>query len=151
MSIIDDVFTKVSILALEDWGLALVEPIDVEPEIFPPGEPIYRGATQFKGVMSGTLTVLCCRLFLEKICRNLLGLDEGEDVSNESCEDTLTELVNVFCGNFLTEAYGDDVVFELIFPKVEIATKEQVAQFFESRLIHCFLADDEPIALALGA
>ncbi len=151
MGIVNDVFNKVSVLALEDWGLALVESIDVAPDIFPEDQIIYCGTTQFKGVMTGNLTVLCCRPFLENICRNLLGLPFDEDVSKENCEDTLTELVNVFCGNFLTEAYGDDVVFELVFPSVEIATPERLKQFFSSRLVHCFLADDEPVALALGS
>lgn len=149
MSIVNDVFNKISILALEDWGLAMVEPLETSPQVFPLGQPIYRGCTRFKGIMGGTLTVLCCQPFLENICRNLLGMDYSEEVTPENCRDTLTELVNVFCGNFLTEAYGDDIVFELVFPSVDMATPEQLDAFFKSRLVHCFLADNEPVALAL--
>lgn len=149
MIIVKQVFDDVSVLALEDWGMALVEPIAPSRDVFPSDSVLYRGCTQFKGIMNGTIAVVCCRQFLVNITRNLLGVDATSEISDSLCKDTLTELVNVFCGNFLTAAYGDDVVFELVFPSVEIASAEQIDSFFKSRLIHCYLADDEPVALAL--
>lgn len=151
MSIVKDVFINISNLALEDWGMALVEPLDeTSRSIFDQSDRIYYGTTRFKGVMSGTLAVLCTREFMENIWRNLLGLDYDSEVSDESCEDALKELINVFCGNFLTEAYGDDIVFELVYPLVRPASEDDIDGFFNNKLVLCFLADDQPIALALG-
>lgn len=150
MNIVNEVFDTVSTLALEDWGMALVEQTENSPEIFPGREKQYVGVTHFKGVMNGTIGVLCERSFMENLCRNLLGLDYDEEVTEENCKDAITELINVFCGNFLTEAYGEDTVFELVFPVVKEASREDVQQFFENRLVQCFLADDEPVAMSLG-
>lgn len=149
MNVVNEVFDKVTVVALEDWGMMLVEPVEVSRQIFEDQDHLFIGSTQFRGVMNGTIVVLCSKEFMNAICRNLLALPPEYDVTEDQCEDGLKELINVFCGNFLTEAYGDDTVFELVYPAVKVATDDEIENFWSSRLVHCFIADSEPIAVAL--
>lgn len=151
MGVVNDVFDQVTVLALEEWGMMMVEPTEVSSTVFSDGEDLYLGSTEFHGVMHGSIKVLCGHPFMNCLCRNLLGLSEDEEISEEQSQDALKELMNVFCGNFLTQTYGDDTVFDLVYPEVVHPSEEEKNRFWASRLIHCFLADDEPIAIALGS
>jgi hypothetical protein len=150
-SVVDAVLERVSLLALEDWGMCMVEPREAAVGLCKAAEGKHYLATMtFKGVLNGSLFVLCPRLFMESLCRNLLGLDFDEEVSVADAMDALRELTNVLSGNFLTQAYGEDTVFELIYPNAREADDADIDHVFSSPLVKGFEADDQFVAVALG-
>ncbi|MCL2220539.1 MAG: chemotaxis protein CheX [Chitinispirillia bacterium] len=58
----------------------------------------------------------------EKLClllaSNMLGIEPDDGQASELADDALKESLNVICGNFLTEAYGEEAVFSLTAPVI---------------------------------
>lgn len=151
MNVVYDVLRDVMLLTVEDWAMMLLEPAETSADPFYHHGSLLLGTVQFHGVMSGTIMVLCPVKLVENICANLLGGQNGESaIDDHACRDALCELMNVFSGNFLTQTYGEDTVFDLIYPKVQDADNDIVGSFFQNRLVQCFEADGEPIAVALS-
>lgn len=151
-SVVETVLEGVSLLALEDWGMCMVEPREADVDLCKAAEGGHYLATMtFKGLLSGSLFVLCQRPFMENLCRNLLGLDFDEEVSVADAMDALRELTNVLSGNFLTQAYGEDTVFELIYPTAREADDADIDRILSLPLVKCFEADDQFVAVALGS
>ena len=135
---IDSVTTRV----LEDWGMFLVEPAETSLDNFDSEAEFLITTVQFQGVLTGTYAILCQQPFLEILSENLIG--DEEEIEEEDKKDALKEMANVLCGNLVTECYGEDMVFDLVLPSVNIASEEQVASAINTRTI-CYLADDEPL------
>ena len=148
--IVKEVLTKASILALENWGMMMIDPCEIEENLFPDDEHLYLTAMQFQGVMSGSIAILATQGFAETLCRNLLGREPQETIEPKECEDALQELTNVLSGNFLTEAYGDDTVFDLVYPTIRKLTFDNKSHVLHNKLTLCFMADDNPVAISVG-
>ena len=148
--VVQEVLTKSALLALENWGMMLVEPAENDCNAFPLNHQPILTTMQFRGVMNGTIAVLGAREFAESLCRNLESKDSDEEVSFDECCDALKELCNVISGNLLTEAYGDDTVFDLVYPAIKPISADLLAKFFSNKLTLTFSADDYPIAVAVG-
>ena len=148
--VVRDVLTKASVLALENWGMMMIDPCEIADDLFPDNEHLYLTAMQFHGVMNGSIAILGTQGFAESLCRNLLGREPGEAIEATECEDALQELTNVLSGNFLTEAYGDDTVFDLVYPTLRKLTFENKDHILHNKLTLCFMADDNPVAVSVG-
>lgn len=148
--VVHDTLTKASVLALENWGMMMIDPCDLDEKFFPDDQHLYLTAMQFRGVMSGSIAILATQGFAEALCANLLGRELSESISPSECEDALQELTNVLSGNFLTEAYGDDTVFELVYPTIRKLTIDNKNHIFHNKLTLCFMADDNPVAISVG-
>lgn len=85
-----------------------------------PGAPEWLFAkVTYRGPMQGTIHCWCTRPFATELTSNLLGLDpESPEVSAELC-DSVRELMNILCGNLVTERFGAEAVFDLSIPEVE--------------------------------
>ena len=140
---------KVSLLALEDWGLTLVERCDNAPE-FDISRTKY-ALVEYNGVACGTIVVVCGFKLLETLWQNVLGVEDDTScaLDSESYADAAKELVNIICGNFLTEVYGEDTVFELSVPDVVSIDDDRLNKVLNSRLVLHFEADGIPVTVAL--
>jgi hypothetical protein len=70
----------------------------------------------FTGQRSGTLRLWATPALLPLLSSNMLGLDAGSDRAREKGIDALRETANIVLGNFLTEYYGTEAVFNLDIP-----------------------------------
>ncbi len=142
---------EVSVTALEDWAMMLVESADDISDIFNAKDnEVYIARMIFKGPIEGTIEAVCSKDFAIMLCKNLLGLEEEAQPSEEECLDSLREMTNVLTGNFVTAAFGSDLVFDLILPEAErLSTKE-----LESRIdvsdFTSFSADDCKVGFRVG-
>lgn len=72
----------------------------------------------FKGHSNGSLTLQLVTRVLDMLAENMLGEPpEGED-ADEKRQDALKEVLNMICGNFLTQWAGENPVFELSPPTI---------------------------------
>lgn len=149
-AVVAEAFGKAAQLALEDWAMMMLEQAESSPTLFSGDGAVFMGTMQFKGLTSGTIAVLCQEPFLRALCCNVLGANSPDEVSNEECKDALKELTNVLTGRFLTEAYGEEAVFDLIYPTAYEADKSLIHKFFQMRTRYCYVADSEPVAMAIG-
>ena len=72
---------------------------------------------QFKGTPSGEMRMWVSAGFACYAAANMLGVDPGSDEARIKGLDALKELLNIIVGNFITQAYGTALVFDLGIPR----------------------------------
>ena len=89
-----------------------------------PRDSAVAGSISFTGPFSGTLLVTMSIEVLQELAGNMLGLDDGEETTQDHRSDALKETMNVICGNLLPAIAGDEVIFDIGVPKVIPADQE---------------------------
>ncbi|MCC6933976.1 MAG: hypothetical protein IT292_12125 [Deltaproteobacteria bacterium] len=87
--------------------------------------------------------------FADALCQNLESKDPGEEITAPERQDFLQELCNVISGNFLTETYGNDTVFDLVYSALKPVNQELVTRILNNKLTLTFSADDHMVAIAV--
>lgn len=142
--------SKASLKVLEDWAMMIVEEVlDATVEVFDANQNFYMSWVKLEGVISGAVSIVAQEPFMRCLAHNLLADDENEPTF-EDCKDAFKEMSNVLAGNFLTEAYGEDVVFDLISPNVSEVPFEEVERFTKRNIVFTFVADDSPVAITFS-
>lgn len=92
-----------------------VYPLEPGAELPPPEQ----GATMtFKGDVSGRLSMRVAISVLDAVVENLLDEQADPEVQAMRRGDVLKEMLNMLCGNLLTECFGSDPVFDLSPPEL---------------------------------
>ena len=71
----------------------------------------------FMGPTNGRLEIVAGLELCLIIAANMLGVEPDEEGAASHAVDALKEALNVVCGRFLTEAYGEEAVFNLSAPE----------------------------------
>ena len=72
----------------------------------------------FEGPSSGELGLLMGPAFAADLASRILGMDESKDLLHDMVLDGVKELLNVVCGQFLTQRFGYEPAFTLGVPRV---------------------------------
>ncbi len=72
----------------------------------------------FEGPSSGELGLLMENSLAADLASRILGVDESRDLLQEMVVDAVKELLNVICGQFLTQRFGYEPAFTLGVPRV---------------------------------
>jgi len=119
---LEEIMSKVTIDTLEK--LAFMFAFPCEGEEGEPSDSIAAGSVSFTGPFSGTLVMTISIEVLRELAANMLGLDDGEETTEDHRSDALKETMNVVCGNLLPAIAGDEVVFDIGVPGVLPADQE---------------------------
>ncbi len=119
---LEERMSQVAIDTLEK--LAFMFAFSDEGEEGRPGDSMVAGSISFTGPFSGTLAVTISIELLQELAANMLGLDDGEETTQDHQSDALKETINVICGNLLPAIAGDEVVFDIGVPMVLPADQE---------------------------
>jgi CheY-specific phosphatase CheX len=104
---------------------------------------------RFKGPINGTLNMIVPESMCPQIAANVLGLDPTDEMFLQAPHDAVKELLNVTCGNLLTEMAGEDPVFDLLPPEVSILDRSAWLTIKKHPNTVLFAVDDEPVLLYL--
>lgn len=74
----------------------------------------------FRGVRSGCLTLIVPVDLSLEIAANIMGADVDDPALEAQLPDVIKELANVTCGHILTGIAGEEPIFDLSVPTVEI-------------------------------
>lgn len=74
----------------------------------------------FRGVRSGCLTLTVPVDLSLEIAANIMGLETDDPDMDAQLPDVIKELANVTCGHILTAIAGEEPVFDLSIPTVEV-------------------------------
>lgn len=80
--------------------------------------PQMAASISFAGPATGRLILAVSPIILSPLATSMLGLDITDDVSEDGQTDALLEVLNMMCGNVLTEIYGSKPVFNLCPPEL---------------------------------
>lgn len=133
---------------LERFAFALGDPAD-PAEIAPPAEPACLARMTFSGPFTGSLALLMPAALGGEIAANMLGLDPGDPALERHATDAIKEILNVVCGNLLTELAGEDPVFDLSVPTVDRGDPAAWARMLGQPGLVCILVEEWPVLLQL--
>lgn len=109
----------------------------------------FKAAVNFSGHASGNLRLLASQATCQELAANVLGVDE-EDIDDAAARDAIGEMLNVLCGNILTELAGEDPIFDLTPPTVEAAGADDWEAALNAPGALAFLMEDEPFVVSLS-
>ncbi|NLW32466.1 MAG: chemotaxis protein CheX [Fibrobacter sp.] len=86
----------------------------------------------FYGISSGNIKIIASRSLCNLLAANILGIEPEEIDSEKKSEDALKETLNIICGRFLTEYYGENEIFTISTPVCCLAAKETATGIIEN-------------------
>lgn len=104
----------------------------------------------FDGLIEGTLALAVPKAMGAELAANALGVDRDDPAASEKAEDSVKELLNVVCGNLLTEIAGEDPVFDLSIPEIVELSEAGWKKIENDRDSVAFIVDDYPNFIRLA-
>ncbi len=117
MTLKKEVLERVVAHVLEDAAFVLAEPLEENA----PNPEEWRAvgvSLSFRGPVNGQIEMWAPREVALGFAANMLGLDAEDFETEEESLDAMKEVLNIICGNLLTEAMGSEPVFDLGTPEI---------------------------------
>ncbi|MBD3243365.1 MAG: hypothetical protein GF331_22435 [Chitinivibrionales bacterium] len=122
---------------LEKMAFMFAEPMHPPYEAPDTADAYMRVSMRFGGVLRGDMDLALPETICAEIAANMVGrADDAADASTQTV-DAVKEVLNVTCGQVLTDLAGDRPMFELSIPTAEPMADDDVAKL---------LQDDESLA-----
>jgi chemotaxis protein CheY-P-specific phosphatase CheC len=115
----------------------------------PAGDKYYRTHMSFKGAMNGSLAMAVPEQMCAEVAANVLGVDLDSEMADEQSCDALKELLNVACGNILIAIAGEEPLFDLQPPEIELIGKDRWRTILDDEDTLAFNVDENPVLLNL--
>lgn len=148
MSDYDEILNSVFCAVFEQMAFMFgdpVEPDDCESS----ANRFIRVYMTFSGDRDGSVEMLIERDMCSVIASNVLGIDPDDDKAHSFGIDSVKEMLNVICGQTLTEIAGEEPVFNLSVPQVEEIKAKHWKKYIGSGKFNCFDVDDHPAGCKL--
>lgn len=100
-------------------------------------------ALTFTGIENGEMRLWASKGFSRVVAANMLGVDEDDDAAAQKGLDALKESLNILLGNYLTEIYGEEPVFDLGLPKA--VSPSQMAEDLGNPEAFILAAEEYPV------
>ncbi len=108
------------------------------------GDSYLHAQVRFYGHKSGILGVITAKNLCFEMAANVLGIETEEENSDDEAEDTLEELINIVCGQFLTATFGTEPVFNLFPPSVNEIDEDDWWKYVSDNDTVGFAIEDAP-------
>ena len=139
---------EVIVAVLENQAFIFADVVD-NAEAPPLPEEHHVVQMAFIGPVCGGLTMVFPAVMCAEVAANMLGLDEDDELAIAGGQDALKELVNVVCGQVLTEVAGEEPVFDLTVPEISTMDQEAWDKMLRDSETVALLVDDEPVLARL--
>ncbi len=142
----DTILSEVFCDVLINYGFMFGDPAPKD-ELLTSDTDYLRTTVSFAGHRTGVIGISTPADLGAQLAANVLGLEPDDDDSIESALDAVKELVNIVCGQFLTSAFGDEPIFDLLPPVSLEIDKAEWDKLLESEETMGFMVEDEPAIL----
>ena len=130
---------------LEHMAFMFADPAD-EPTLPEQSSGTIAAGIQFSGEMAGEIRLVSTTALAAELASNLLGTDL-DDVDDHQLIEAMKELLNVTCGQVLTQIAGSDPVFDLTPPQVFEFNPEEWNSNDVTGSTSFLMVDDEPVVI----
>lgn len=113
----------------------------------PPVSPALLVSIGFGGVLAGTIDLAVSRALCVEIAANMLGVDSSDERARERAEDAIREVLNVTCGQILTDLAGERPMFTLTMPRTRELSPELTSELAHDSGTSAFKIDSETVWL----
>ena len=103
----------------------------------------------FKGDISGEISITIPTEMCAEIAANVIGTELDDEVAIARGLDSLKELLNVTCGQFLTSVAGVEPVFDLSVPETLEVDSKKWDELLNDDNSLTFQVDERPVVLSL--
>lgn len=114
-----------------------------------PDSSFFCSTISFRGPSEGNITLCVPESISPEITANTLGIEPGQDISDKMEEDTVKELTNILCGQFITEVEGTAPVFDFTPPEIRKLPRENWKNLLVSDNSTAVKIDQIPLLLKL--
>jgi chemotaxis protein CheY-P-specific phosphatase CheC len=105
----------------------------------------------FRGQIDGQIEIVAPCDFCTELAANMLGTDPNDDVAERRGIDSLRELLNITCGNFVTAATGNRSVTDVRVPSTRIIASGACNELMQECGWTAILVDENPILVRLSS
>lgn len=142
-----DVFCRV----MESLAFYFVDPVEAHQVNMDLDlqSPYLHASMRFEGPHVGQINMYLPQSMMTTIWANMLGCDEEDEHSASQQKDAVCELLNVICGQVLTEIWGTGPIFDLRLPNITSIERDQVASIALQNESHCFIGDNGLVLLSI--
>jgi CheY-specific phosphatase CheX len=136
---------------MESLAFYFMDPVDsqlanMEDEI---QTPYLCVSMRFEGPHGGLFDLYIPKGMMQTISANMLGVDESDATAISQQQDAVCELLNVICGQTITEIWGTNQIFDLRIPEIRSVDQQQIKPLLTQHNAHCFCGDDGIVLLVL--
>lgn len=114
------------------------------------GEECVLGSMAYSGAAAGRIALAIPAAMGPVLAANVLGLADGNGRAASLAADAVREILNVFCGSFLTACYGDKPVFNLSVPRISRLPAAEWRALRQDGDTLAFCVDEWPILLRIS-
>jgi len=129
---------------LEGMAFTFVDPSDEEVSADGHGE-YFHATISFSGTVSGELGLVAPLSLCGELTAGILGQELDEVATPANMSDTLGELLNVTCGNFLTSMFGNERAVDQSVPCVKQVGLPEWKILHDSPGVIRLMVDDVPL------
>ena len=108
-----------------------------------------RASMGFKGAKQGSVEIIVPMTISKLLACNILGLEEDQNIDQETAIDALKELLNTITGKLMTTMYGEDDVVDLSIPQTEEIDLEAWQSLVDSNAYIALTIEDTPILITM--
>ena len=118
-------------------------------EIESDADRFLRASMGFNGIKQGTVEIVVPWEISSLLACNILGLEEDQAVTEDSCIDALKELLNTITGRLMTSLFGEDTVMDLTIPITEELDHAAWESLVEGDTFLAITIEDTPVLITL--
>ncbi len=133
---------------LEQYSFMFCEIIPKD-EVQTDSTQFVRSTLEFQGPYQGHLSLIVPDALCLEIAGNVLGTEPDDEDAAENARDALNELVNVFLGHVLTDAFGPEMDFDFGVPECEYIDEPGWNNYLRNPDAIAITLEDTPAILSL--
>ncbi len=145
----NEILLEVFFDVIEKLAFMFGEPTQKE-EIPSPESDCIMASIVYTGKTSGVIDLLVPEVMCAELAANILGMEQADQDAIARGTDSLKELLNVTCGNFLTTLAGDTPVFNVSAPTAKQVRTGEWSAFLENPDFFAAMIDEHPALLRIS-
>ncbi len=142
ISTVETVFAEV----LENLAFMFADPSEKEA-LDDENSEFIQTSILFTGHKEGKLKIIVPVNVAKELAGNILGIDTDDEIVEADYTDALDELMNVVCGNVLTELYGIEPIFNLSIPQAGSFDPDKWQAELDKSTVAAMNVDGDPVLL----
>ena len=142
----EEILIKVSCDIFEKLSFMFGEVIDLD-EAESDSDLFIKADMSFKWEKDGTVEIIVPSELAESLAKNILGIDESDNLDQVSPHDALKELLNTICGRLLPAIFGDENIFDLYPPQTSEINYEEWESLLENKDYIVVEIEDNPVLI----
>jgi len=143
---INDMLARVCCKVFENLAFMFGDSLEKDDAVSE-SETFIRAMMTFDGEKKGSIEIVVPGEIGDELAVNILGLDDPDEIGEDTSDDALKEVLNTTCGQLLTALFTDKPVFHLSVPVTSALDNNQWQELIADEQFIALEIDDKPVLL----